>query len=534
MIGTSRTASGDRVDAGAALIVGGGIAGLFCALKLAPLPVTLLTRNVIGTMASSALAQGGIAAALGPGDSPALHADDTLAAAAGIAEAEAVARLTGEAPDRVADMIAFGTAFDSDESGLLLGREAAHSASRIVHAGGDRSGAAIMATLIRAVRDTPSIRVVESCEALALALQDGRVVGLHARAGDTPMVFTAPAVVLATGGLGQLYRVTTNPAGLCGDGIALAARAGAVLADLEFVQFHPTALAVGGDPAPLATEALRGAGATLIDAAGQRFMPQVHEWAELAPRDVVARAIWRQVRNGRGAFLDARDAVGAAFPTRFPAVYGYCTAAGIDPLRDPIPVAPAAHYHMGGVATDLAGRTSVAGLWACGEVASTGVHGANRLASNSLLEGMVFGTRVAADIAGQAPGRPPDTTSIEPAPSAGRWDAAVAPLRAKLRQVMSERVGVVRDGARLVSALAEIAGIERAGAPLSAGFANAVLTAKLVTIAALARRESRGAHFREDFPATAPIARRAFLTLEQAEALMLEAAADIRPALAEA
>jgi L-aspartate oxidase len=320
-------------------------------------------------------------------------------------------------------------------------------------------------------------------------------------------------VVLASGGSGHLFAVTTNPAEAEG-GFALAARAGAVIADAEFVQFHPTAFAFGRDPAPLATEALRGEGATLINSAGERFMLKVHPAAELAPRDVVARAVHAEIAAGRGAFLDCRTAIGAKFAEEFPTVYGYCREAGIDPERDPIPVAPAAHFHMGGVLTDANGRSTLDGLWACGETASTGAHGANRLASNSLLEAVVFGARVAKDIGARFPQaelmtpveRPNDRTPADPDPGDKTF----------LRRTMSDLVGVVRDKDGLERALAVIATLQSKNR--SPRFANALVAARMIAACALARTESRGGHYRSDYPEPDPAwQHRTFMTLRQAD-----------------
>ena len=369
-------------------------------------------------------------------------------------------------------------------------------------------------------------------------LDRGRVAGVLAiAAGGRRRLHLAPAVVLATGGCGQLYLHTTNPVESTGDGLAMAARAGARLVDLEFVQFHPTALAAGLDPMPLLTEALRGEGAVIVDGRGRRFLAEEHPLAELAPRDVVARAIWRRRAAGEPVYLDARAAVGEAFPERFPTVFAACRRAGLDPRREPIPVSPAAHYHMGGIDVDLSGRSSLPGLWACGEVASTGVHGANRLASNSLLEALVFGARVADDLRGRLaalPGTRPDELSrlrlpgaaaAEPAGASERSPGApgapgaapaeidsTAEVRGELRQLMWERVGVARDGGGLTAAVAEL---ERLGSKLptpdsrqAAETANLLTVARLVARAALVRLESRGAHQRDDHPATDPAWRR--------------------------
>src|SRR5258705_3963663 len=486
------------------VIVGGGLAGLFCALKLAPRPVTVISAAPLGQGASTAWAQGGIAAAVAESDSAEAHAADTVAAGEGLVDEKIALGLAREAGARIHDLLHYGVPFDRDLEGrLAVGREAAHSARRIVHVRGDMAGRAIMSAMIEAVRRTPSIRVVEGYFAEELLTLDGAVTGLQLRGtGDAtakPMSIASRAVVLATGGIGHLYAVTTNPAEASGLGLAIAARAGAIIADPEFVQFHPTAIMVGRDPAPLATEALRGEGATLINDKGERFMPARHPLAELAPRDVVARGVFAEIEAGRGAFLDAREALGAHFAERFPTVYASCMAAGIDPAKQPIPVAPAAHYHMGGISVDARGRTSLKGLWAGGEVSSTGAHGANRLASNSLLEAVVYAARIAEDIGGSplaAPARLPATPMDQ-------QECAMPVLEEKsLRAMMTSHLGVIRHGDRLAEAVRAFAGVERDTANVA--LRNKRTTAVPVAASAWARRESRGAHYRIDYPTERP------------------------------
>ena len=503
------------------VIVGAGLAGLFTVLKLAPLPVIVVSAARFGEGASSLWAQAGIAAAVAEGDSPEQHAADTLSAGAGIVDEKIAQLLAREARDRVADLLAYGVPFDKDLEGhFSLGREAAHGRNRILHVKGDTAGRAIMQALIAAVRQTPSITVLEGFAARDLVLRDGHIKGVELAAADgrPGVILPARAVVLATGGAGQIFAITTNPREAKGEGIAIAARAGAVIADTEFVQFHPTAINIGRDPAPLATEALRGEGALLINTRGERFMRAVHEDAELGPRDVVARAVYREVASGRGAFLDCRP-LGGRFAEHFPTVYAACRAACIDPTLEAIPVAPAAHYHMGGIFTDARGRSTVDGLWACGEVASTGAHGANRLASNSLLEAVVFGARVANDIASTLPAVPPADLAVYEAAPAGTAQSGSEKAEQRLRAAMSAGVGVIRDGASLRGALAEIGDLERQneGDPR---LANMLTTAKLIAAAALARKESRGAHFRSDYPTPDErLAKRSFLTLAEAEGI---------------
>ncbi len=509
------------VECKGALILGAGIAGLFTALKLSPLPATVLAGTRPGLSGSSAWAQGGIAAALGDGDSWQSHAADTLTAGADLCDPDIAALVAREAGPRIADLLDLGVPFDRDAGGkLALGREAAHSAKRIVHIAGDRAGAEISRTLAERALATPSISLLEGFHAIELALEDGRVTGLFARTGigaDARLVlFKSSAIVFATGGLGALYAVTTNPLEARGEGLGMAARAGAIIADPEFVQFHPTAIDIGRDPAPLATEALRGEGASLIDENGRRFMLDVHPDAELAPRDVVARALHRARAAGHKTFLDCREAIGASFAKRFPTVYGACIAAGIDPATQAIPVAPAAHYHMGGIASDERARSSLAGLWTVGECAATGLHGANRLASNSLLEALVFGARAAADIAANVTLRGGRGT-----PPAPERFASPAPPHA-LREAMTRLVGLERDEAGLSQALGVIAGIERAGGHEPA-LLNMTAAAKLVTAAALNRHESRGGHYRSDYPKTDPAPQRTFMTLADAEEIAVTA-----------
>lgn len=504
-----------------ALVVGAGIAGLIAALKLLPARVTVLCKTRLGKGASSDWAQGGIAAAIGKDDSPRLHALDTQRAGAGISERKIVEILTRDAPAQIEELLELGAAFDRAESGeLALGREAAHQRRRIVKAGGDATGHEILKTLIEAVRDHPSIDVVEEMGAIDLLARDGVVTGVYGRkhSTDQEIEFHADAVVLATGGIGRLYRYTTNPVEATGDGIAMAARAGALLADMEFVQFHPTALAIGRDPMPLVTEAVRGEGAILVNDLGERFMLGVHPDAELAPRDVVARAIFEQLQRGRTVGLDARAAIGAQFPTAFPTVFGFCIAAGIDPRVQNIPVAPAAHYHMGGVAVDEWGRTSLQNLWACGETSATGVHGANRLASNSLLEALVYGSRVAADIArGNRRWEPgaAEARTAPPARSRRRKPRTTAAQAVNdVRNVMYSNVGLVRNQAGLNEALARIEELTAEFGDTTSELANLLIVGRLIAEAALARRESRGSHYRSDYPhADEAFAKRSFTRL---------------------
>jgi len=483
------------------IVVGAGLAGLAAALAAAPAKVLVLSEAILNQGCSSAWAQGGLAVALAADDAPELHAADTVAAGAGLVEPAMARLMAEEGPAAVHRLAALGAPFDrTADGGFAQSLEAAHGKARVARVKGDQAGRAIMEAVTVAVRAAPHIEVRTGARLTGL-LQDaqGRIRGVQARIAGQSVEITARAVILATGGVGGLYAVTTTPAELLGEGLGLAALAGAQVADPEFVQFHPTAIDIGRDPAPLATEALRGEGAILVNGAGERFMAGYHPAAELAPRDVVARAIHAERAAGRGAFLDARQAVGAHFPDEFPAVFAACLGGGVDPRRQPIPVAPACHYHMGGIATDAEGRSSLPGLFAAGECASTGVHGANRLASNSLLEAAVFGAR-----AGRA-------AALE-APAAAACHVVTAPSLppaglVALRQAMSRDAGVVRDAHGLTRLLELIAALEAAH-----GLSAPLVAARLVAACALARQESRGGHFRADFTASqAP--RRTLVTL---------------------
>ena len=488
---------------GSPVIVGAGVAGLSAALALAEHgPVTVVSSANLGQQAASAWAQGGVAAAVGADDSPRLHAEDTLAAGDGLCLPQAAARITAAGPAAIDRLIALGARFDRTAEGeLKLGLEAAHSRRRIVHAQGDGTGREVLRALIDAARRSGAITLLEGYDARRLLLDDQGAVGgvLAADPSGRPATLRSAAVVLATGGLGGLYAHTTNPAGALGRGLAMAARAGAVLADMEFVQFHPTALDVGLDPMPLVSEAVRGEGAWLVNERGERFMAG-YPRAELEPRDVVARAVWAELTNGRKVFLDARAAIGARFAAAFPSIHATCLAAGVDPAVQPIPVRPAAHYHMGGVAVDAQGRSSVEGLWVCGEAAATGLHGANRLASNSLLEAAVCGEAVAQDICGLAgrklrPVRP--ATLPVPAEAGG------------VRRALDTHAGVLRHAA----GLREAAAILRPLALRGGASGDAALVGLLIAHAALAREESRGGHCRTDFPDRAAQAVSSRLTL---------------------
>ena len=501
----------DVIDAsGACVIVGGGLAGLTAALSLAPRPVILLSKAPLGCESSSVLAQGGIAASLGPDDDFSLHLADTLKAGDGLCDEPAARAILKAAPAAIDELIRRGVPFDRNGEGkLALGLEAAHSRRRIVHAGGDSSGREIMRPLTRLARQTPSITLMEGFAARRLLVEDNAVTGVVAESDRGPMIFETGRAVIATGGIGGLFQYSTNPAGSWGEGLALAAKAGAAMADLEFIQFHPTALDNSSFPLKLISETVRGEGAILIDETGHRFMAGV-PGAELAPRDVVARAVWRHMTAGHRVFLDARGVPDLDFAHRFPAITGFCHAAGIDPVTQPIPIRPAAHYHMGGIAVDLAGHTSDEGLWACGEAACTGLHGANRLASNSLLEAAVCSRLVAESIKGTTPGRRrmprADTRALGSAnPS-------------EVRKIISRAAGVLRNRDDLAAAAAELLPLA-----LEHGKArNPACVALMIVIAALRRRESRGAHARTDFPSRAAHAQRSTLHLNEALAAARE------------
>ena len=475
--------------AGCPVVIGAGIAGLMTALRLAPEPVIVLAKAPLGSGCASAWAQGGIAVAVGADDDPARHAADTIAAGDALCDAHAVERITAAGPAALASLVDFGATFDRASDGRYkLGLEGGHGCRRIVHAAGDGTGRAMTMALIAAVRRTPSITVLEGVEARRLIVEDGAIVGVLAAADGKPVVLPTARVVVASGGIGGLYRETTNPLGAIGQGLALAAWAGAALSDMEFVQFHPTALAGRRDPMPLVSEAVRGEGALLVDAAGRRIMAS-YPRAELEPRDIVARAVWQETAAGRRVFLDATRALGSQFADRFPGVAAACRAAGVNPAVDPIPVRAAAHYHMGGIAVDATGRSSLAGLWAVGEAASTGLHGANRLASNSLLEACVAGRTVAESVAGTTPRlRRPRPAAVPPLPVVARADS--------VRAIMAHRVGVLRDRDGLTAAVAALASLAFAAGPE----ADPALVGLFVAAAALQREESRGSHARTDFP----------------------------------
>ncbi|NRA86768.1 MAG: L-aspartate oxidase [Rhizobiales bacterium] len=485
------------------IIIGAGLAGLFCALKLLPQKSTILSIADLGKGASSAWAQGGIAAAVGNDDTPQSHVQDTAVAGAGIVDIESATMMANAAKARIDDLIELGVNFDRDNNGnLILNKEAAHSKRRVVRIGGDMAGKEIMSALIAAVKTHPNIKILENTEAIDIQVGEGGIEGIiirncHKDHMSEPYTITADAVIMASGGIGQLFKITTNPTAARGDGFAMAARAGATIADPEFVQFHPTAFDIGRDPAPLATEALRGEGATLINENGTRFMQNIHPDAELAPRDIVARAVFMQQVQGHKTFLDCREAIGKHFKHNFSKVYGYCQSANIDPEVDPLPILPAAHYHMGGILIDDNGKTNVQGLWACGEVSSSGVHGANRLASNSLLEAIVYAANIAKNVTQHFKSNPISSTkTINTKQYIYKNNDA---LKQKLRQLMSEHVGVVRNHKGLIKALKQI-DIWQSQNQGHYPLVNMLDVAKMVTVAALLREESRGGHFRDDYP----------------------------------
>ena len=487
------------------VIVGTGIAGLWTAWRLASegQSAVLVTKETLADSAS-AWAQGGIAVALGPGDSPSQHAADTMAASDGLADPEAVRILTSEGPDRIYELLALGAVFDRGPDGRLrFGLEAAHTRPRIIHAGGDRTGAALIGCLAQVVRHHPLIELLEHTEVTSLIQHEGSVIGVAVLThGGTSRPILSPAVILATGGVGQLYTVTTNPKVATADGWALAHRAGVHLRDIEFLQFHPTALRLPGvNPAPLISEAVRGAGAILVDHKGRRFALDTDPRGELAPRDVLARAVAAADAAG-GAWVDARSV--SDFPSRFPGITAMLARHGLDPAADLLRVAPALHYAMGGIQTDLEGRASMRGLWAVGEVASTGVHGANRLASNSLLEGLVFADRAGRSVTATIrTAVPPAVLPDVPEQHDTGADAACEDIRREMRDIMTADVGVQRAEASLLHAEQELERLSAATPPDAWRTGNQLLVARLITQAARKRRESRGGHRRADYPPAA-------------------------------
>ncbi|MGW1844428.1 L-aspartate oxidase [Streptomyces sp. NPDC001966] len=528
-------APGWSIDADV-VVVGSGVAGLTTALRCAAagLATVVVTKARLDD-GSTRWAQGGIAAALGEGDTPEQHLDDTLVAGVGLCDEAAVRMLVTEGPDAVRRLIGTGAHFDTTESGdIALTREGGHHRHRIAHAGGDATGAEISRTLVEAVREA-ALHTVENALVLDLLTDaEGRTAGvtLHVMGEgqhDGVGAVRAPAVVLATGGMGQVFSATTNPAVSTGDGVALALRAGAEVSDLEFVQFHPTVLFLGSGSEgqqPLVSEAVRGEGAHLVDASGTRFMLGQHELAELAPRDIVAKAITRRMEQlgTEHMYLDARHFGAEMWEQRFPTILAACRAHGIDPVTEPIPVAPAAHYASGGIRTDLRGRTTVPGLYACGEVACTGVHGANRLASNSLLEGLVFAERIAADIIEDRPAADAPETGDGHAPSplivpeTGDGHAP-SPLidpeaRSTIQRIMTRGAGVLRSAESLATAAEELEALHDSAALAVAAdepkvavpgveaweVTNLLLVSRVLVAAARQREETRGCHWREDRP----------------------------------
>lgn len=513
------------IDAGDVLVVGAGLAGLYTALKLSHRPVTLIRSAGTHKGSSSFWAQGGIAAAIGADDSPDLHTEDTIRAGDGLVDETIAALLAHNAAERLEDLADFGVPFNKDlNGGLALGREAAHQRNRIAGVSGDRAGREIMKCLGQLAESSPSINMLSGFSAYELAIEDGRVVGVFADTGKHPFgktLIKARAVILACGGSGYLYATTTNPQFSNGAALAMAARAGASIADPEFVQFHPTAIHGMGDPAPLATEALRGVGARLINERGEAFMSAYHDDSEMAPRDIVARAVFDEIQKTGSVGLDLRGQIAETLDEKFPTVADYCKKGGFDPRVSPIPVAPAAHYHMGGIKVDQNGRTSLPGLWACGECASTGAHGANRLASNSLLEALVFGARIAEHIDFTLPVRAassPQPPMLAPSTTIQQ----VMPAMQKLRDCMSRHVGVVRTREGLEEAFKQLFRLERIASD-TPDLSNMILTALMITAAAYEREESRGSHFRSDYPNKHAIAERSTLTLDDARAIASKA-----------
>ena len=495
------------------VIVGGGIAGLTVALNLAPRKVCVITKNTLGVNTSSGWAQGGIAASIDKKDSHESHIKDTLETAKGLADEIVVKTIVNESLNVVNELEKIGVQFDKNSDGSFnLGLEGAHSFNRIVRSKGDSSGIEIMRGLIGKVETSDHITVLENVSIDSIISENNTIYGVIGRLTeknipDNHVIIQSPQVVLATGGLGGIFANTTNPRSSYGEGIALAAQAGAILTDMEFIQFHPTGLDFGIDPTPLATEAIRGEGAYLVNQNNERFMIGIHPKNDLAPRDIIAQNIFKQIEKGNSVFLDCRHNIISNFKERFPQVYSYCIKADIDPKKELIPIIPVAHYHIGGVKTDLKGKSSLEGLWSCGEVAATHIHGANRLASNSLLESLVFAKIVAQEINNQ----PLKIIKKPLSPSFIKTykEKTKNKFRAKkyiwqLRSSMMRNLGIVRNQNSILRGLSDIIKIERESRGLSAKLNDMILVCKFIIIGAYKRMESRGCHLRSDFLETKP------------------------------
>ena len=491
------------------VIVGGGVAGLTVALNLAPRKVCVITKSSLGVNTSSSWSQAGIAASIDKDDSNQQHLDDTLKTAKGLADETVVKKIVSESSNVIKDLESIGVQFDKNPDGSFnLGLEGAHSHKRIVGSKGDSSGIEIMRGLINEVKQSEHITILENVSIDSIMHEDNTIYGVIGRftnqnIPNNHVVIQSSHIVLATGGLGGIFANTTNPRSSYGEGIALAAQVGATLSDMEFVQFHPTGLDFGLDPTPLATEAIRGAGAHLVNQNNERFMLGVHPEVELAPRDIIAQNIFQQLDRGNSVFLDCRNNIGGNFESQFPQVHSYCLKAEIDPAKDLMPIIPVAHYHIGGVKTDLTGRTSVAGLWCCGEVAATGVHGANRLASNSLLEALVFGKIVAQEINKEPFKQQSDIVSssfIKTYKEKTRSKIRAKKFIWQLRSTMMRNLGIVRNQTSILKGLTEIIRIERESRGLSAKLNDMILVSKFIIVGAMKRVESRGCHLRYDYP----------------------------------
>ena len=495
------------------VIVGGGVAGLTVALNLAPRKVCVITKSSLGVNTSSSWSQAGIAASIDKDDSNQQHLDDTLKTAKGLADETVVKKIVSESSNVIKDLESIGVQFDKNPDGSFnLGLEGAHSHKRIVGSKGDSSGIEIMRGLINEVKQSEHITILENVSIDSIMHEDNTIYGVIGRftnqnIPNNHVVIQSSHIVLATGGLGGIFANTTNPRSSYGEGIALAAQVGATLSDMEFVQFHPTGLDFGLDPTPLATEAIRGAGAHLVNQNNERFMLGVHPEVELAPRDIIAQNIFQQLDRGNSVFLDCRNNIGGNFELQFPQVHSYCVKAEIDPAKDLMPIIPVAHYHIGGVKTDLTGRTSVAGLWCCGEVAATGVHGANRLASNSLLEALVFGKIVAQEINKEPFKQQSDIVSssfIKTYKEKTRSKIRAKKFIWQLRSTMMRNLGIVRNQTSILKGLTEIIRIERESRGLSAKLNDMILVSKFIIVGAMKRVESRGCHLRYDYPKEDP------------------------------